>query len=149
MTVNIASLLKFGIFQKMLLAMLLVALVPLSIIWYIDYRSTITQTTATVDQQLTGVSDKLTAQVNDWVGMNLKALNQNAALAAGCDGHVAADQKCEPTEHLLLGQAGFAPDQLANPIRQRLVVGHESMVRALVAAEARRPDLLFGNLRPT
>jgi methyl-accepting chemotaxis protein len=80
MTVNLASLLKFGIFQKMLLAMLLVALVPLSIIWYIDYRSTITQTTATVDQQLTGVSDKLTAQVNDWVGMNLKALNQNAAL---------------------------------------------------------------------
>ncbi len=81
MTVNLASLFKFGIFQKMLVAMLLVALVPLSIIWYIDYRSTITQTAAAVDQQLASVSDKLTAQVNDWVSMHLRALNQNAALA--------------------------------------------------------------------
>jgi methyl-accepting chemotaxis protein len=80
MTVNIASLLKFGIFQKMLLAMLLVALVPLSIIWYIDYRSTITQTAATVDQQLSGVSDKLVNQVNDWMTMNIKSLNFTAAL---------------------------------------------------------------------
>jgi methyl-accepting chemotaxis protein len=69
------------IFQKMLITMLLVALVPLSVIWYIDYRDAMSRISATIDQQLADASNKLVSHVNDWVTMNLKVLNQNAAVA--------------------------------------------------------------------
>src|SRR6266849_3672662 len=70
-----------GIFQKILVTMLVVAIVPLSAIWYIDYRNSSERISNTTDQQLADISDKLVSQVNDWVTMNLKVLNQNAALA--------------------------------------------------------------------
>jgi methyl-accepting chemotaxis protein len=70
-----------GIFQKILITMLVVAIVPLSAIWYIDYRNSIERISNTTDQQLADISDKLVSQVNDWITMNLKVLNQNAALA--------------------------------------------------------------------
>jgi len=70
-----------SIFYKILAAMLLVALVPLSTIWYVDYRTANNYTTTAIQQQLAELSDRTVTQVNDWVGMNLKALNQNAALA--------------------------------------------------------------------
>ncbi len=70
-----------SIFHKILAAMLLVALVPLSAIWYVDYRTANDYTTTAIQQQLAELSDRTVTQVNDWVGMNLKALNQNAALA--------------------------------------------------------------------
>jgi methyl-accepting chemotaxis protein len=73
--------LKLSIFHKILLAMLLVALVPLSVIWYVDYRTTSEQITASIQRELSGLSDRTVTQVNDWIGMNLKALNQTAALA--------------------------------------------------------------------
>ena len=38
--------------------------------------------------------------------------------------HVAADQKGQAAEHLLLGQPGFAGNQCADAIRELLVVGH-------------------------
>ena len=37
--------------------------------------------------------------------------NQDPTLAACCDRHVAADEKGESAEHLLLGQIGLAVDQ--------------------------------------
>ncbi len=46
------------------------------------------------------------------------------ALAAGRDGHVPADQKGQAAEHLLLGDIGFAGDQLADPISEVFVVRH-------------------------
>ena len=70
-----------GIFQKMLMTMLIVAVVPLGAIWYIDYRASIERISNTIDQQLGDISDKLVTHVNDWVTMNLKLLRQNAALA--------------------------------------------------------------------
>lgn len=69
------------IFQKILTAMLFVALVPLCVIWYIDYTNAITQTTRSINQQLAEVSDKLTGTVNAWITLHLKLLNQNATLA--------------------------------------------------------------------
>jgi methyl-accepting chemotaxis protein len=72
---------KFNIFHKILLAMLLVALVPLSVIWYVDYRTANEQIRAAIQRELSGVSDQTVTQVNDWIGMNLKALKQTAALA--------------------------------------------------------------------
>lgn len=74
------NLFSFSIFQKLLITMLLVALVPLSAIWYVDYQNTTQQIAASVDQQLSDTSDKLTAQVDSWVNTNLKAMRQNAAL---------------------------------------------------------------------
>jgi methyl-accepting chemotaxis protein len=70
-----------SIFQKILSAMLLVALVPLCVIWYIDYKNAIVQTTRSINQQLADVADKLTGTVDAWITMHLKLLNQNAALA--------------------------------------------------------------------
>lgn len=70
-----------SIFQKMLITMLFVSLVPLSVIWYIDYRDSMARISGNIDQQLADASNKLVANVNDWVTMNLKVLNQNAALA--------------------------------------------------------------------
>lgn len=71
---------RFSIFHKMLTAMLLVAIVPLLTIWYANYRDSIAHISASVDQRLDGISDRLVAKVDDWVGMNAKALRQNAAL---------------------------------------------------------------------
>ncbi len=68
--------------------MLFVAVVPLSAIWYTNYQNMIEQTTDGVNKQLDNVSDKLVSYVNSWVTMNLKVLNQNAALTdiASMDG---------------------------------------------------------------
>src|SRR5690349_12124748 len=71
---------QFGIFQKLLVAMLLVALTPLCAIWYIDYVNADRQITDRVSQQLGDTSEKLSAQVDNWVTMNLKTLRQNATL---------------------------------------------------------------------
>ena len=73
--------LNLSIFQKILVTMLFVAIVPLSAIWYINYQNTIQQTTDGVNKQLADVSDKLVSYVSNWVAMNLKVLNQNGALA--------------------------------------------------------------------
>ncbi|MFL6623864.1 MAG: cache and HAMP domain-containing protein [Sulfurifustis sp.] len=75
------SFFRFGIFQKLLVAMLVVALAPLCAIWYIDYLNADQQISARVSQQLGDTSEKLTAQVDGWVSMNLKALRQNATVA--------------------------------------------------------------------
>ncbi len=55
--------------------------------------------------------------------------DQDATLAARCDRHVAADEKGEPAEHLLLRQIGFAADQFAYAIRELLVIRHGAIVR--------------------
>ena len=70
------------------MAMLFVAVVPLSVIWYINYQNMIRQTTEGINKELANVSDKLVSYVTSWVTMNLKLLNQNAALAetASMDG---------------------------------------------------------------
>jgi hypothetical protein len=47
-------------------------------------------------------------------GVRLRRIDADhgAALAAGGDGHVAADEEGEPAEHLLLGQFRVAADEL-------------------------------------
>jgi hypothetical protein len=57
--------------------------------------------------------------------------DENPALAADADGHVASDEEREPAEHLPLGQAGLGAHQLADPSREFLVVGHRTMVTPL------------------
>jgi methyl-accepting chemotaxis protein len=72
--------LSLSIFQKLLITMLFVALLPLSAIWYVDYRNASAHISDSVDQRLSDTSDKLTAQLDSWMAMNLKALKQNATL---------------------------------------------------------------------
>src|SRR5215216_3261466 len=60
-------------------------------------------------------------------------MDQDSPLAARCDGHVAADEKGEAAEHLLLLQIGLAADQLAYAIREFLVVRHGAMLRLICA----------------
>ncbi len=72
----------FGIAQKLLLILLLVAVVPLLIIWFVSYQNISSLTGEKVNLELTAINETLTAQVNDWVDMNLRMLTQNALLEA-------------------------------------------------------------------
>lgn len=72
----------FGISQKLLLTLLLVALVPLLIIWFFSYQSISSLTTEKVNQELAAINQTLVAQVDDWVDMNQRMLLQNASLDA-------------------------------------------------------------------
>src|SRR4030066_1186285 len=71
---------KLGITHKILVTMLFVAMIPLVAIWYINYQATAQHLTESSEQQLSGISDKLVAVVDDWVTANHKVLNQNGAL---------------------------------------------------------------------
>jgi hypothetical protein len=51
-------------------------------------------------------------------------VNEDPALPARRDRHVAADEKGEAAEHLLLGEIGLAGNEFPYPIRELLVVGH-------------------------
>lgn len=50
--------------------------------------------------------------------------HHEAALTAGRDGHVSADQKGQATKHPLLGHVRFAGDQFADAIGEVFVVRH-------------------------
>lgn len=65
----------------MFLTMLVVALLPLGITWYSNYRATTDQISSQVEQRLSGVSNHLATFVDGWVDMNRRMLNQNSALA--------------------------------------------------------------------
>ncbi len=71
---------KFGISQKVLLILLLVALVPLVSIWFVSYQSITGLTTQKVNHELTAINDNLITHVDDWVDMNQRMLRQNASL---------------------------------------------------------------------
>jgi hypothetical protein len=52
--------------------------------------------------------------------------HHQAALTAGRDRHVAADEEGQASEHPLLGDVGFAGDQLADPVGEIFVVRHRA-----------------------
>lgn len=71
---------RFGIFQKILVTMLMVALIPMGTIWFLNYQNSIEMSTLQVEQQLSGFSSRLAQHVDDWVEMNSRMLKQNAQL---------------------------------------------------------------------
>jgi|ERR1700687_2985666 len=71
---------RFGIFPKVLLTMVVVAVIPLGAIWYVDYRSSVQRLSSQVDQQLADRAEAVLSYVDAWVDMNVKMLQQNAAL---------------------------------------------------------------------
>jgi methyl-accepting chemotaxis protein len=81
--------LRFGIFAKVLLTMVGVAVIPLCVIWYLNYVSATGRLSSQVDQQLGDRADAIVSYVDAWVDMNVKMLRQNAAL----DDIIAMDPK--------------------------------------------------------
>ncbi len=75
-----ATKVKFGISQKLLLTLLVVALVPLISIWFVSYQSITSLTTEKVNQELAAINNNLITHVDDWVDMNQRMLRQNASL---------------------------------------------------------------------
>src|SRR5581483_3345792 len=71
--------LNLSIFQKILVTMLFVAVVPLSAIWYVNYSDATERISSNIDQQLTDVSTKLVQFVDQWVMMHTRLLKQHAA----------------------------------------------------------------------
>lgn len=70
----------FNIFHKLLLTMLIVAMIPLSGLWYINYYKAIDDWTTVTGRQLSRTVVALTKEVDAWSDMNIRALRQNAAL---------------------------------------------------------------------
>lgn len=81
--------LRFGIFSTVLLTMIGVAVIPLCVIWYLNYVSATGRLSSQVDQQLGDRADAIVSYVDAWVDMNVKMLRQNAAL----DDIIAMDPK--------------------------------------------------------
>src|SRR6266850_7664316 len=71
---------RFGIFPKVLVTMIVVAVIPLGAIWYLDYRSSVERLSSQIDQQLADRAEAVLTYVDAWVEMNVKMLRQNAAL---------------------------------------------------------------------
>ncbi|MCW8890844.1 MAG: cache domain-containing protein [Sedimenticola sp.] len=67
-----------GIFPKLLIVMILVATVPLALIWYATSQSTSALVHDQVSQRLSQTSTTLSSYINGWVEMNVRMLNQNA-----------------------------------------------------------------------
>jgi len=73
---------KFGISQKLLITLLLVALIPLTSIWFFSYQSINNLMTEKVNRELTAINNNLITGVDGWVEMNERMLSQNASLDA-------------------------------------------------------------------
>lgn len=69
---------QLGIFPKLLIVMILVATIPLALIWYATAQSTEALVNDQVSQRLSQTSTTLSSYINGWVEMNVRMLNQNA-----------------------------------------------------------------------
>jgi methyl-accepting chemotaxis protein len=73
---------KLSIFHKLLAAMLLVALLPLGSVWFVSRENAIHDWDRNIKVQLSGVADALVSQVDHWVDLNHRLMQQNAQTAA-------------------------------------------------------------------
>ena len=70
---------RFGIFPKLLIVLVVVALVPLLVVWYLNYQTMMTQMTLTAHERIASVASALANRVDDWMDMNSRMLRENAA----------------------------------------------------------------------
>jgi len=71
---------KINLFRKILVAMLVVAVVPLVTIWYVNHQNAIDHITVNTDRSLMGTAERLVAAVDDWVTTNHKLLRHVGSL---------------------------------------------------------------------
>lgn len=72
----------FKIIYQILITMLVIALIPLGGLWYIGIHKARQQWTANIYRNLVENTEHLTRSVDDWTNMNLRLLEQDAALPA-------------------------------------------------------------------
>ncbi len=70
---------KVGIFPKLLFVMIIVATLPLALIWYASSQSTEHLVTEQVNQRLSQTASALSSFIGGWVDMNVRMLKQNSA----------------------------------------------------------------------
>ena len=73
---------RVSIFQKLLAAMLLVAIIPLASVWLVSRNNAIQDWTGNIDRQLAGTANSLADEVNNWVDLNRRLMEQNAQTSA-------------------------------------------------------------------
>ena len=80
------------------------------------------------------------------IGLRRIHADEQAAAAAGADGHVSADEEREPTEHLLLGDPALVPDELSDPVGEILVEGHAPIVPRRTPSRPAGPRVRHGRI---
>jgi methyl-accepting chemotaxis protein len=70
----------FGILWKMLLVMVLVASIPLGVVWYISHAASEQAISQDVDNRLSSTANQLRSYVESWIDMNVRVMRQNAKL---------------------------------------------------------------------
>ena len=71
---------RFGLFQKTLVTTIGIAVIPLAVIWYLNYEGTAQRIAEHVNGRLDQVSGALATYVDSWVDTNYRMLRQNAEL---------------------------------------------------------------------
>lgn len=70
--------LKLSIFHKLLATMLLVALLPLGGVWYVSRENAIRDWNSNIEIQLSSMTNGLVDQVDNWIDLNQRLMQQNA-----------------------------------------------------------------------
>lgn len=70
----------FGIFTKILLAMLVVSILPVLGVWFLNYQAALKNSSQQVEERLSASARSLAGEVDGWLEMNQKMLLQNASL---------------------------------------------------------------------
>ena len=72
---------RLGILFKMSLVMVLVATLPLAVVWYISHAASERAITQDVDNRLSSTADQLRGYVESWIDMNVRVMRQNEAVS--------------------------------------------------------------------
>jgi methyl-accepting chemotaxis protein len=71
---------RFKILYQILVTMFIIALIPLSGLWYISIYKSRIDWTANIRQNLIANTEALTLSIDEWTSMNLRVLKQNAEI---------------------------------------------------------------------
>lgn len=71
---------RFGILFKMSQVMVLVATIPLGVVWYISYAASERAITDDVNNNLASTADQLLVFIENWIDMNVRVTRQNAVV---------------------------------------------------------------------
>jgi methyl-accepting chemotaxis protein len=71
---------KFGILFKMSLVMVLVATIPLAVVWYISHSASEQAISSDVNNRLASTADQLRVYIESWIDMNVRVTRQNGVM---------------------------------------------------------------------